>query len=181
MVELEKILNDIVQTIDSDENIRIDFKRRIAQGSFSKDENKFSHFCVYFAAYDPAKHLVFIGHHRKSGLWLFNGGHMDKNETPWQSLKREIKEEWGIDMEIANLAPALLTVTNIINNPAKRSCKTHYDIWFFILLESKKFTPDNNLLLNEFYEIGWKTLSEARSLAKDPNTIKGLDEIEKFI
>jgi 8-oxo-dGTP pyrophosphatase MutT (NUDIX family) len=181
MVDLETILNNIAQTTNSDDNIRIDFNKRINEGYFSKDENKISHFCVYFAAYDPINKLAFIGHHKKSGLWLFNGGHMDKNETPWQTLKREIGEEWGIDMEVDNFTPSLLTVTNIANNPAKRSCKTHYDIWFFIPQDNEKFAPDNNLLLNEFFEIGWKTFAIARSLTKDPNTPKGIDAIEKII
>lgn len=117
--ELENILNDVAETASSDGDTRIDFKKRIKEGSFSKDENKFSHFCVYFAAYDPAKKLVFIGHHKKSGLWLFNGGHLDKNETPWQAMKREIREEWGMNMEVDNFAPSMLAVTDIASNPGE--------------------------------------------------------------
>jgi len=104
---------------------------------------------------------------------------MDKDETPAGALKREIAEEWGIDMDVSDLTPKLLTITQIVSNPAKRPCKTHFDIWFFISQDSKKFAPDADLLAVEFYEAGWKTFDEARSLSKDANTITGINEIEK--
>lgn len=66
------------------------FFSRIEKGQLTRDENISSHFCVYFAAYDPECKQVFIGQHKKSGLWLFNGGHIDKGETPNETLKREM-------------------------------------------------------------------------------------------
>jgi len=125
MDDLQKIFWDITESTNANDKIKILFKKQIETGAFCKDEDKFSHFCVYFPAYDPKKRLVFIGHHKKSGLWLVNGGHIDKNETPKQALKREIGEEWGINLSVDGLSPALLTITNIESNPARRSCKTH--------------------------------------------------------
>lgn len=43
---------------------------------------------------------VLLIHHRKSGLWLPPGGHMDLHETPDSALVREIKEELNLDIEI---------------------------------------------------------------------------------
>ena len=174
------ILDDILKTAKADGKMIENYRNRLEKGAINVQDNPISHFCVYFAAYDPINKLVFIGLHKKSGLWLFNGGHIDKNETPKQALKREIKEEWGIDMDVDNLAPKLLTITNIVSNPAKRPCQTHFDIWFFIPQDRNKFAPDNNLLFQEFHEAGWKTFNEARCLAKDPNTLKGINEIEKI-
>lgn len=181
MDKLKKIFIDAIESTGADIGVKNITEERIKVGAFSKGDNENHHFCVYFPAYDPQNKLVFIGHHKKSGLWLFNGGHIEKGETPKQALHREIKEEWGIEMDIDNLSPKLLTITNIVSNPAKRPCQTHYDIWFFIPQDSKKFAPDRNRLAEEFHEAGWKTFEEARTLAKDPNTIKGIDEIEKTI
>jgi len=174
-------LDSLLKTAKASREIIDCYRKIISKGFFSAKDNAASHFCVYFPAYDPIKRLVFIGLHKKSGLWLVNGGHMEKDENPKQSLKREIKEEWGIDMEVNGLTPSLLTITNIESNPAKRPCQVHYDIWFFISQDSNKFSPDKNKLAEEFYEFGWKTFNEARSLAKDQNTIKGIGEIEKII
>jgi 8-oxo-dGTP diphosphatase len=36
--------------------------------------------------------------HRKLGIWLQYGGHVELTETPWQTIQHEIPEESGYDM-----------------------------------------------------------------------------------
>lgn len=44
-------------------------------------------------------HVLLIKH-KKLGLWLPVGGHIDKDETPDEALLREIKEETNMDVRI---------------------------------------------------------------------------------
>ncbi len=43
---------------------------------------------------------VLLIHHRKLDLWLPVGGHIEKDETPDDAVKREAKEEVGIGVDI---------------------------------------------------------------------------------
>ncbi|MFZ2975787.1 MAG: NUDIX domain-containing protein [Candidatus Moraniibacteriota bacterium] len=155
------------------------FLQRIEEGKITRDENPKSHFCIYFAAYDPTVKKVFIGHHKKSGFWLFNGGHIDEGETMKETLAHEISEEWGLnanDFEIK--LPVFLSLTKI-DNPTKQPCNWHYDFWSFIAVDKNTFHPVRENLLEEFHEAGWKTLAEAKEVIKDRSTLLAIDFMEK--
>lgn len=157
------------------------FLERLGQGNLTRDENPESHFCVYFAAYDPKAKQIFIGHHKKSGLWLVNGGHIDQGETLQETLKREIDEEWGLAENLENLEisqPRLLTITEI-NNLPKQTCRAHYDVWYFVAVDKNVFNPDKQKLATEFHENQWVTFETARkSFIKDANNLQALDFME---
>ena len=46
------------------------------------------------------KDKLLLIHHKKLNLWLPVGGHIEQNEIPDDALKREIKEETNLDVEI---------------------------------------------------------------------------------
>jgi len=45
---------------------------------------------------------VLLVHHRKLGLWLPPGGHIEKDEVPDDAIVREFKEELNLDVEPLN-------------------------------------------------------------------------------
>lgn len=153
------------------------FLARAAEGHPSRDENPQTHFSVYFAGYDPTVGRLFMGHHKKSGLWLFNGGHMDAGELPMESALREMDEEWGLVIPADVLGePQLLTITPI-NPELHLPCVVHYDFWYFVPLDSPTTAFDQAKLATEFYETRWLTPDEARPLVLDPATHLAIDWI----
>lgn len=164
----------LVTRATGNEETKLKFLNRLDEGRLTRSENPTSHICVYFAAYDPRTHHAFVGLHKKSGLWLFNGGHMDPNEAPIDTVIREAQEEWGITLtpnDIPN--PTLATLTEI-EHPEKQVCEWHYDLWYFLPFDEREFHPDDILLKTEFSEYGWKTPEEVKNLFVDPASLEAL-------
>lgn len=66
--------------------------------NMSQNNNLEKHFTASALIIDNGK--VLLLHHKKLGVWLYPGGHVEKNETPDQTVIREVKEETGLDVEI---------------------------------------------------------------------------------
>jgi 8-oxo-dGTP pyrophosphatase MutT (NUDIX family) len=175
-------LYDEIKTIVSEHSdlpVASEFIKRIKEGRLTRDENPKSHFCVYFGAYDPKAKKVFIGHHIKSNLWMFNGGHIDKGETPEEAMKREIGEEWGVKINFKSVGkPKYLSITHI--NQTNIKCRSHFDIWYLVPVSEKSFAPKKELLDTEFYKTGWKNIKEAKTLVTQPNTLIAVSMFEKM-
>jgi 8-oxo-dGTP pyrophosphatase MutT (NUDIX family) len=151
-------------------------KRLEEGGGLTRDEGAASHFCAYFLPYNPNTKQVFIVHHKKAGLWLSPGGHIDKGELLLEALNREIKEELGvINFFPELLKPFLITVTPI-DNPIQLSCKEHLDIWFLLKTDGSNFHVDPR----EFHSFKWMSLDEAKNIITDEANLKAINIISVF-
>ncbi len=54
---------------------------------------------LVIAGYLFHRDKVLLIHHAKSGMWLPVGGHIEENETPDEAVRREFKEEVGLEVE----------------------------------------------------------------------------------
>lgn len=156
--------------------IYLDYYQRIVAGSLSKEENPDSHFCVYFLPYNPKRNEVFLVLHKKSGLWLCPGGHIDKDESPRTTLRREILEELGIKIRVPkNTKPFLLTVTKIPTR-TNQTCHKHFDLWYYLNTDGKNFKID----MREFFDTGWFTMKKALEKVGDEQNREALRKIQKI-
>lgn len=170
--EIKKIIKP---SICDSENTRVDFLKRLEEGNFTRDENPQTHYCIYFLPYNQEEKKVFIVHHKKSGLWLSPGGHIDKGEGLLETLNREINEELGVKNFFQEVqSPFLLTITPIENKI--QSCKKHYDIWYLVLTNGSNFNVD----LKEFYETRWLTIDEAEKIVTSEPNRKALERIRRY-
>lgn len=151
------------------------FTQKLKKGSPTRDENPQYHFCAYFLPYNSKNKEVFIIHHKKSGLWLSPGGHVDKEETLFEALNREINEELGVKEFFGEEpSPFLLTITPIENRV--QPCKTHYDVWYLLSTDGSNFNID----LAEFHDTKWLAIEEARKIITDKANLKALEIIENL-
>jgi 8-oxo-dGTP diphosphatase len=87
------------------------------------------HLVSYVALLDHINFDVLLVDHVNSGLFLPPGGHVEPDEHPAATARREGREELGIDVSLAGngVQPAFLTVTKTIGlDPAH----TDVSLWF---------------------------------------------------
>lgn len=136
------------------------------------------HLVSYFLLVDPADGAVLLGDHRKSGLWLPSGGHVEPGEHPVETVRRECVEELGVRarfLPAVGERPLLLTVTE---TRAERSDQ-HTDISLWFVLEHRRdepLTPDPR----EYASVRWWTPEEVRAGDPelfDPHMARMLDKL----
>jgi 8-oxo-dGTP diphosphatase len=115
------------------------------------------HLVVYFIPVDAAGRCLLLGDHRKSGLWLPPGGHVEPDEHPRQAVIREAREELGLAAQfhtaLGDGNPFFLTVT------PTNGANSHLDVdlWFVLRAEREApLLPDPR----EFNAVRWFGLDE---------------------
>ena len=167
-------IKDIISSAQVSSDVKERYVSRLEGGNLTREKDDVSHFCAYFLPYDTKTKKVFIIAHKKSGLWLSPGGHIEPGEGLFDTLTREIKEELGIINPLSQESkPLLLTVTDIKRDV--RSCKVHFDMWYFLPTNGSNFKIDSD----EFHEARWVSINEARDLIVDKNNLQALEFTER--
>lgn len=151
------------------------YLKRLERGDLTRDEDPASHYCAYFLPYNEKTKNVLIIHHKKSGLWLSPGGHIDKDERLLEALKREVFEELGVkDIVDETFKPFLLTITPVNKTP--HLCKEHFDIWFRIPTSEENLNID----FQEFHDAKWLTPEEAGKIVTDGPNLEALEKMKQL-
>lgn len=111
------------------------------------------HLVSYFVVIDALRGQLLLVAHRKSGLWLPPGGHVEPGEDPWASVVRECREELGIEASASPIAgefPLFLTVTQTRGQGAH----TDVSLWYVLNAGAHTITSYDQ---GEFNAIRWLT------------------------
>lgn len=129
-----------------------------------------THLVAYFVVADVGLNKFLLVDHIKADLWLPPGGHVEIDEDPKETVKREAREELGIDAEFILGEPLFLTVTKTVGNIAK-----HTDVSLWYLLKG-----DPHQLINydtsEFNQIRWFGINEIPFGKSDPHMKRFIDK-----
>lgn len=109
---------------------------------------------------------VLLHRHRRLGIWLQPGGHLDPGEAPWEAAVREAAEETGLDVRLVGDGLVHLDV-----HPGPRG-HTHLDLRYLVDGGDADPTPP----AGESQEIGWFGWAEAIELA-DPGLRGALEAL----
>lgn len=100
-----------------------------------------------------------------TGMWELLGGGLEHGEDPILGLKREIKEETGLEVTYVSTAPKYFVTAQRLGHDTFIA-----NVVYEIKLKNLDFIPSD-----ECYELQFFTVEEARKEALFPNVEKFLD------
>ena len=137
------------------------------------------HLVSYFVPVDHETGRVLLASHRAAGLWLPPGGHVEPGEHPADTVRRESREELGIEARFSPLTgcrPLFVTVTETVPSAA-----AHVDVSLWYVLScavGEPLTPDER----EFSGIRWWTrtaIAKAAPALFDPHLGRMLAKLDQ--
>ncbi|MGI5185418.1 NUDIX domain-containing protein [Dactylosporangium sp. CA-152071] len=139
------------------------------------------HLVTYFLPYDARNDRLFLVAHRKAGLWLPPGGHVEPGETPWETVVREAEEELAVTARPHPLTPdglpCFLTVTRTVGPGQHTDCT----LWHIIAVDPAATIRADP---GEFTDAGWfaRTTVAAWSADRtDPHMHRLLDKLGRLL
>lgn len=102
--------------------------------------------------------------HKRLGIWLQPGGHIDAGELPWDAAVREVAEETGLQ---ATHPPSGPTLCHVDVHPGPND-HTHLDLRYLLRAEG-----DPRPAPTESQDVRWFALTEALRVA-DPGLVGAL-------
>lgn len=101
--------------------------------------------------------------HRRLGLWLQPGGHVDPGETPWDGALREAREETGLEVSFADMGDdGVPRLVHVDVHPGGRG-HTHLDLRYLVFGGDADPSPPEG----ESQEIAWFDWPAAIERASD--------------
>ncbi|AVT41921.1 NUDIX hydrolase [Plantactinospora sp. BB1] len=137
------------------------------------------HLVSYVVPVDPADGSVLLVDHVNAGLWLPPGGHVDPDEHPADTARREAWEELGVPVGagLVGEEPVFVTVTRTVGIDAGH---TDVSLWFVLRLDRQHpLTPDSG----EFREARWWSPAELRDADParfDPHFIRFCAKLQRM-
>jgi 8-oxo-dGTP diphosphatase len=121
------------------------------------------HLVAYFVLFDITNRQMLLVDHRKAGLWLPSGGHVEVGEHPSATVARELREELGIDARFLFPQPIFLTVTQTVGNTAGH---TDVSLWYVLEGDSRHHLEYDRA---EFHQVAWFRLDQLPLERTDPH------------
>lgn len=121
------------------------------------------HLVSYFVIISHNSDQILLVDHKKAGLWLPPGGHVDPEEDPMETVRREAKEELGIEAEFFIDKAIFLTVTKTVGNVTPH---TDVSLWYVLKWDSYQFLDYDP---NEFHQICWFATDKIPFEKSDPH------------
>lgn len=145
---------------------------------------------AYIIRLDGDEPRILLHRHKKMGVYMQFGGHVELNETPWQAISHELWEESGYSLgQLSILQPKqrITKLTRSTSHPQPVNINTHSVdsegkhfhtdvVYAFVTYENPRSTPGDG----ESSDIRSFTKAELQSLSPQ-EVFENVREIGQFI
>lgn len=144
---------------------------------------------AFIVRLDQGDPKVLLHKHRKHHVLMQIGGHIELDETPWQAIAHELREECGYtldDLDVLQPDAEPVSIENVVMHPMPVFTCTyklsgdhfHSDLsWAFVTDHEPQQTIDDG----ESSDIRWLTLAELREAMTQGVAAKDVTEMYALI
>jgi 8-oxo-dGTP pyrophosphatase MutT (NUDIX family) len=142
---------------------------------FDRSSFEPGHFTASAFIISPERDALLLVHHKKLGLWLQPGGHIDPSDaSALEAARREVMEEVGVrELRLASHDRALFDI-DIHPIPAhgREPAHEHFDLRFLFVAEHRGFSASE-----EVAAARWVPLGELDAITQDASVRRATGKI----
>ncbi len=121
---------------------------------------------------DVLKQKILLGKHKSAGLWLPSGGHVEPDEYPVDTVKRECQEELNFEPIFLSFKPFFITMSHINERGI-----FHKDVPLWYVL-NKDSNDHISFCKDEYDSVKWFSIDHLPRLNQcDPNMERFRDKL----
>lgn len=190
MEEVRKEIANLIEKINPCDEIEKQYKDDaltwIASGAeifrIEKPATPLKHLVCYTVLCDFQRQKILLLEHQKAQRLLPSGGHVDRDELPYDAVVREVKEELGFETEFVFADWQTPFFISQVETYGKTPGHIDVDLWYLLKGDSEKPLNDQaEEFKREFGNYAWYTFDEILNMPIekfDPNMHRFVNKLK---
>ena len=137
------------------------------------------HFTASAFVLSPDRRELILIHHKKLGIWVQPGGHIDAPDLDLESAaRREVAEEVGLRDLQPLLESGVLFDVDIHAIPARKDepSHEHFDVRFVFVAQTRDFERSE-----EVADVRWLPLGEVQTTTTDRSVLRAAEKLRRLL
>jgi 8-oxo-dGTP pyrophosphatase MutT (NUDIX family) len=144
-------------------------------GAFESSHFMPGHFTASAFVLSPERDALLLILHKKLGLWLQPGGHVEASDTSLaQAARREVSEEVGAELELSPLETPFDLDIHRIPPYREKPAHEHFDVRFRFFARSRVFTASDEVVRAE-----WVPLERLSQVTSDASVLRAATKLDR--
>ena len=138
------------------------------------------HFTASAFVLSPERRDLVLIHHKKLGIWVQPGGHVEASDADLLSAaRREVLEEVGLaELEPLAIGDSALFDVDIHRIPARKlePAHEHFDVRFAFVARSRTLVPSD-----EVVDLRWVPLADVEQMGTDESVMRAVKKLRGLL